>query len=193
MPSEDEYVADTDYTPEKFESDLKNLYGVMTRVGATTIRDDGRKVVTVTLPNGRVEVNQYSRYLLEIKLGRPLYGDETVDHIDDNFCNDSFDNLQPLSRAENASKGAIGNQYSLGYKQTDEQARRGEKNGMSQINNAEVARYRHLVTNGTMSKEDVMRETGMSDRGVRNFLNGSSYSEAGGPLSANKVGRPKGK
>lgn len=45
-----------------------------------------------------------ARLLLEIKLGRKLTRDETVDHIDDNPLNDSIDNLQVLSRSENAAK-----------------------------------------------------------------------------------------
>lgn len=46
----------------------------------------------------------YARYLLAVKLGRYLTKDETVDHIDNNPLNDSVDNLQVLTREENAAK-----------------------------------------------------------------------------------------
>jgi hypothetical protein len=37
-------------------------------------------------------------------LGRDILPEETVDHIDGDFTNDDIDNLQLLSREENASK-----------------------------------------------------------------------------------------
>lgn len=49
----------------------------------------------------------YSRYLMEQKLGRRLDpNDETVDHIDGDNTNDDLDNLQLLTRADNAKKDA---------------------------------------------------------------------------------------
>lgn len=47
---------------------------------------------------------QYAKYLLSIKLGRVLTREETVDHIDNDKTNDSPDNLQVLSRADNVRK-----------------------------------------------------------------------------------------
>lgn len=47
----------------------------------------------------------FSRLLMEISLNRKLLFDETVDHIDGDSSNDSLDNLQVLSRSENARKG----------------------------------------------------------------------------------------
>jgi hypothetical protein len=47
---------------------------------------------------------QYARYLLGVSLGRFLTEEETVDHIDNNKTNDSLDNLQILSKAENIIK-----------------------------------------------------------------------------------------
>lgn len=45
-----------------------------------------------------------ARVKLEIKLGRRLVGDETVDHEDNDPFNDNFDNLQVLSMADNQRK-----------------------------------------------------------------------------------------
>lgn len=47
----------------------------------------------------------YARYLLEVKLGRPLKDDCEVDHIDGFPWNDRVDNLQELTASENHSKG----------------------------------------------------------------------------------------
>lgn len=46
----------------------------------------------------------YSRYLMEKKMGRELSYDETVDHVDEDPTNDSIENLQVISRSENAQK-----------------------------------------------------------------------------------------
>lgn len=46
----------------------------------------------------------YSRFLMQEALGRELTYDETVDHIDEDFTNDSLENLAILTRAENAAK-----------------------------------------------------------------------------------------
>lgn len=48
----------------------------------------------------------YPKFLLQQKIGRELVGDETCDHVDEDFENDDLGNLQVLSRAENASKSA---------------------------------------------------------------------------------------
>lgn len=48
----------------------------------------------------------YSRFLMGQELGRKLEYDETVDHIDEDFTNDDLDNLQVITRSENAKKSA---------------------------------------------------------------------------------------
>ena len=47
----------------------------------------------------------HARYLMCVKEGRWLSPEEQVDHVDDDKLNDSLDNLQILSRAENIKKG----------------------------------------------------------------------------------------
>ena len=42
--------------------------------------------------------------MLEQKIGRKLLDHETCDHIDGDFTNNSLDNLQVLSRGDNAAK-----------------------------------------------------------------------------------------
>ena len=70
-------------------------------------RKDGRRQVDVEYDNGKRKSMLFSRFLMESKLGRELSDSETVDHIDGNKYNDSIDNLQVLSRSQNASKDAV--------------------------------------------------------------------------------------
>lgn len=66
-------------------------------------RKDGRKHVIIITENKRI-TKSYPRYLLEKHIGRELHKNETVDHIDNDFTNDSIENLQILTREENAAK-----------------------------------------------------------------------------------------
>lgn len=69
------------------------------------LRKDGRKHVVIIYDDGRKQTRSYPRLLLEEKLGRPLLAEETVDHIDGDFTNDSPDNLRPLSLSDNTKHG----------------------------------------------------------------------------------------
>lgn len=68
------------------------------------LRKDGRKHIVIVHPCGRKQTKSYPKYLLEQKIGRELIGDETCDHIDDDFTNDESSNLQVLSRPKNIIK-----------------------------------------------------------------------------------------
>jgi len=66
-------------------------------------RKDGRQHV-ILYENGKRKTVSYPKYLLETKLGRSLLPDETCDHIDGDYTNNCLENLQVLSRADNAAK-----------------------------------------------------------------------------------------
>lgn len=66
-------------------------------------RKDGRQIV-VFYKDGKGKTVSYPKYLLEQKLGRALLAHETCDHIDNDHTNNCLDNLQVLSRADNARK-----------------------------------------------------------------------------------------
>lgn len=68
-------------------------------------RKDGRQHVIIYENKKRTTIS-YSKYLLEQKLGRKLLPNETCDHIDGDFSNNSLENLQVLSRADNVRKHA---------------------------------------------------------------------------------------
>lgn len=59
-----------------------------------------RSTVQIYLDDGTFITTQYSRYLMEVHLGRYLGENEVVHHIDGNYCNNSIDNLQVLTREE---------------------------------------------------------------------------------------------
>ena len=74
------------------------IYGPYKRV-------DGRKHIIIYENFKRITVS-YPEYLMEQHLGRKLTEDETVDHIDNDFTNDSIDNLQILTRVNNIRKSS---------------------------------------------------------------------------------------
>ena len=68
-------------------------------------REDGRKhIILYDNITKRKTTMSYSKYLLQQKLDRALIGDETTDHIDEDFTNDNQENLQVLSRSDNSRK-----------------------------------------------------------------------------------------
>ena len=71
------------------------------------IRKDGRKHVVLQDTNTKkLKTVSYPKYLVELRESRYLETWETVDHKDDDFTNDDLDNLQILSRPDNASKSS---------------------------------------------------------------------------------------
>jgi len=56
--------------------------------------------------DGSKSTKSYAKHLLEGKIGRTLLDHETADHIDEDKTNDDIDNLQVLTRIENALKSA---------------------------------------------------------------------------------------
>lgn len=115
------------------------------------------------LTSGSRKSVQYARILLELKLGRVLTGDETVDHVDFNRRNNDMSNLQMLHRSANARKGAsddikrksanitsarmLGNKYGSG-----------QKNGMSKLCDATVSEIRELQKNHFRGQDKVLAE-----------------------------------
>lgn len=61
-------------------------------------KKDGRKIVIVVQRNGKRRTVSYPKWILEQHLGRKLRIDETVDHWDSDFNNNSIDNLKIFPR-----------------------------------------------------------------------------------------------
>lgn len=70
------------------------------------LRPDGRKHLVIVKPNGKKTTLSYPKYLMEMSLGRYLEDNETVDHIDRDFSNDSPENLRVIDRTLHASDDA---------------------------------------------------------------------------------------
>lgn len=72
------------------------------------VRKDGRKHVVLQDPaTKKLKTVSYPKYLMELHLDRYLEKDETVDHIDRDFTNDSLSNLVVLSRSDHVKLDAI--------------------------------------------------------------------------------------
>jgi hypothetical protein len=69
--------------------------------------NNNRKHIVIIHDDGRRQTKSYPKYLLEQKIGRELVGDETCDHIDEDFTNDDPSNLQILTRLDNIKKHAL--------------------------------------------------------------------------------------
>lgn len=82
-----------------------NLYPEFHEVYGPYLRSDGRRVV-IMYDGVKRSSRQYAKVVLEVKLGRRLVGDETVDHEDEDKTNDEPGNLRVLPSAINSSLGA---------------------------------------------------------------------------------------
>lgn len=67
-------------------------------------RKDKRKHIVIVHEDGQKQTKSYPKFLMEQHLGRELEDWETVDHINNDFTDDRIENLQILSREENARK-----------------------------------------------------------------------------------------
>lgn len=134
-----------------------------------------------------------ARVRLEIKLGRRLVGDETVDHHDEDRTNDDPDNLRLLPKGENSRKSLTGNTYSLGRAVPVEERRYGQSNKMAKLSDDQVLDFRRRYSSGEVTKQQIQEETGMVEKSVRSLLYGDTYSHLPCTVNRPKSGRPKSK
>ena len=94
----------------EFKIKLLKLYPSFDRVTGPYTRSDGRKHLCLnntSLSKGdpnKTRTLSYPKALVEVREGRLLIENETADHIDEDFTNDAIDNLQILTRIDNAIK-----------------------------------------------------------------------------------------
>lgn len=79
------------------EAPYKNcaVYGPYTR------KQDGRKIVRI-VQNKKITTSLYSRYLMEVHIGKELTYNEVVDHIDRDDTNDVLSNFRIVTRRKNS-------------------------------------------------------------------------------------------
>jgi len=80
------------------------VYGDNFKVWGPYRRQDNRQIVIVIDDNGEKRTISYPKWLMELQLGRRLGPDETIDHWDSNFDNNSLDNLKVVPRAEHSAQ-----------------------------------------------------------------------------------------
>ncbi|HBA73496.1 MAG TPA: hypothetical protein DCZ63_15275 [Geobacter sp.] len=83
------------------------LYPEFEVVYGPYLRKDGRKHVVLHHSNGKNRTISWPKAIVEAARGKVLEKNETADHIDRDFTNDSPDNLQILKRPDHARKDAI--------------------------------------------------------------------------------------
>lgn len=129
---------------------LHSIYGGDAKVlGPYIWKENGRKIIDVK-SGGSTKTMLLGRLILELKLGRVLLDDETVDHIDEDPTNDDPSNLQILSREENARKSADPSFMIKWVKDPINQERmsldkKGERNPLSKLTNSQVEELRSRV------------------------------------------------
>jgi len=72
-----------------------NLY--TGHINGPYLRKDGRKHICID-NNGKRTTVSYPKFLVEHHIGRKLMGNETIDHIDQDFTNDELSNLRIVDR-----------------------------------------------------------------------------------------------
>lgn len=83
-----------------------SVYSDYSVYGPYTRKDGRQHVVLVKRNSNRTIIERktvsYPKYLVEVYLNRYLSEDETVDHIDGNFNNNSLNNLRIVNRVDHA-------------------------------------------------------------------------------------------
>lgn len=74
------------------------------KISKPYLRKDNRLMCVVITPDGKKTSISYPKYIMELKLGRHLEKNETVDHIDGNPLNNSFDNLRVMDRGQHCKE-----------------------------------------------------------------------------------------
>lgn len=170
-------------TKEYLAEKLHLVYGEEVFVSNIYTCKDSRRRVDYGVV-GKVKTHLLARAILEIKLGRPLTSNETVDHLDEDKTNDTAENLQVLSPSDNIKKSRKHRPHpTLGRAQPIHERKRGDKNGMAKLRNDLVASCREQFWAGDVTKKQLMAELGVCYKTVRSMLSGETYIDAGGPTS----------
>jgi hypothetical protein len=166
---------------------LSFVYGENVTVWGPYLCKDGRYRVDVKSDSSpRSTTHQLAKVKLELKLGRRLKNDETVDHIDENSSNDDTGNLQLLLRAENAAKSAnpkylIERTKRLTGTGVLGEPVKGEKNGLAKLTDSEVRSIRErFVLSGEL--KTLVRTLPINRKSTKAMLEGKTYQAAGGPI-----------
>jgi hypothetical protein len=84
--------------------ELQEPFKSLWNKGYLQLHESGRKYICLFNSNIDRTIISYARYLMCVKIGYILSDEFEVDHIDDDKTNDDIDNLQILTREQNALK-----------------------------------------------------------------------------------------
>lgn len=134
---------------ESYFEILQKIHPDILSVGTPAYMSPNRICFSLKLKNGKRRSVQYARLLIECKLRRALTVHETVDHIDFNTMNNNLDNLQVLSRKDNAKKGGsieskINSSKLTSIRMQGNKLGLGSRNGMSKLTDEEVIEIKQL-------------------------------------------------
>lgn len=169
------------------KKELSSIYGEEVTVWGPYPCRDGRQRIDIKPKSAsRSTTHQLARVVMEVKLGRRLTPDETVDHIDDDKTNDSPENLQVLSLADNARKSSDGSRlqrYLAENAGTEKLSAvvRSENNPAAVFFNEEVRQIREGFFEMGGFKE-LLKTVPLTRRALIHLLEGETYPDAGGPI-----------
>ena len=179
------------------ENAVLKLYPEFVKIlGPYIRRKDKRKYIM--LYNGKVKTTRMlAKVKLEVKIGRRLVNDETADHIDEDPINDAYENLQILTKSENARKSCYLKPHTLemtdGLRRKRSENAIGAKNGNAIFTTKQVKRLRKEYADKKISIVDISKEYKISRRSVKDMLRGNTYSNIGGATTKfkSRAGAPK--
>ena len=91
----------------ELEKALLTLYPEYDKIYGPYTRKDGRKHICLTGPGQKRKTISYPKAIVEAHIGRRLLPNETIDHDDRNFENNSIDNLKVKDRKQHGKDDAI--------------------------------------------------------------------------------------
>jgi len=175
------------------------IYGECKVYGPYTSKKDGRKRCVLTFDHCKRKTTvSYPKLLLETSVGRKLVKDETVDHIDADHTNNAIENLQILTRVENASKAHTDGKCSAAPLVTylnsidgkaARSARMKAKNPFAVFTESDVVVIRTSFKNKTKTVPQLALEYNVGERTIYNCLTGSSYDYHPGAISKSEFKR----
>lgn len=159
---------------ENFIKTINKLYPEYKIYGPYPRKSDGR--MQLVLSKGKLKITKlYAKFLMEAFLGRILSKEETIDHINENPLDDRIENLQILTRSENARKSSKGAIRLRGYKQKEDHKQKGTRNGQSKFDRSTILEMRNLLDSGEVSVQCLMEKYQVSRKTIDNIKNRISY------------------
>jgi hypothetical protein len=155
--------------------------------GVINVSKDGIVVNNITakeigfITGGYKRINMFGKtypvhrlvYMVHIDYNIP--DGYVINHIDGDKLNNRYENLEAITEHANArhSVDVLGIKYGEHLKELDVS---GANNGMSKLTDEQVLKYRTLYDTYQISKQEIIKETGMLVKAVVQMLNSKTYT-----------------